>query len=151
MKLVLDLPHDWTTIVDKGWATSVPLDRTLRVVVAPLAERTHADVRRVIARDLAPGARIDEVVPSPPRRSHAGWEMSSVTARIVDEAGSVLEYRQVTIYTVLWLVGAVMVIGSADDLERKSKLLEQLVPSGRPHMWTQEPACVAEWFKMEPL
>jgi hypothetical protein len=150
MKLVFDLPHGWTTIMDRGWATSVPLDRTLRIVVAPLVERTRADVRRVIARDLPPGARIDEIIPGPSRRSNAGWEMTSVTARIVDEAGNVLEYRDVTIYQVLWLIGAVMVVGREDEIERRQELLECVIPSGRPHMWTQEPASVADWFQMEP-
>ncbi len=149
MKLTIDIPHGWTTTLDRGWTTSVSFDRTLRLVVAPLIEREHADLRRVLARAVPPGARIEEVSRQSGVHSHAGWEMSVITVRVVDGTGTELERRRVAVYQVLWLVGAVMIVGRGEDLERERELLENLLPSGRPLLSTQEPSCVSDWFQLE--
>jgi hypothetical protein len=150
MKLMFDLPHGWTTRTERDWTTSGPLDRTLRILIAPLVERPRADIRRVLAHDLPPSARIDDVAPSPARRAHAGWEITTTNARVIDASGIEIEQRRIALYHVLWMVGAIMVIGRGDELERQHDLIERVLPSGRPHLWTEEPACVAEWFTMEP-
>ncbi|MCE9576812.1 MAG: hypothetical protein K8W52_26940 [Deltaproteobacteria bacterium] len=146
MELLFDLPP-WATTRDRGWATYAAPDHSLRFVVAPLVERPLADVRQLLSHALPAGARVDVLAEST-GRARVGWAMTTATVRIVDEAGEV-ERRYVAIYQVLWMVGAIMVMGRAVELERQRDLIERVLPSGRPRLRSVEPACVAEWFELE--
>lgn len=147
MELIFDLP-DWATTSDRGWTTSVAPDRSIRFIVAPLVDRPRADARQLLSHDLPSGGHVD-VLDESARHSRAGWEMTTATVRITDETGIEIERRYVAIYQVLWMVGAIVVTGRVDELERHRDLIERVLPSGRPRLRSLEPACVTEWFEME--
>lgn len=144
----MDIPHGWTTRRDRGWSTYIAPDQSIRVIVAPLVERPRADVRQLLSHELPAGARADVSAESA-HRARVGWEMTTAIVRVVDEAHAEVERRFVAIYQVLWMVGAIVVTGSVEDLERRRDLIERVLASGRPRLRTAEPTCVTEWFQME--
>lgn len=146
MKLVIDVPHGWPTTREQDWTVSVSPDRSLRVVVAPLVERTRADLRHVLERDLATGLRVEEVSRAW-TRSYAGWEMAAVMARTLDANGREVERRRVALYQIYGYVGAVLMIGAPPRaFERQAEMIDRVLRSGRPHSWSHQPESTMEWI-----
>jgi hypothetical protein len=145
MKLLIDIPHGWTTTSERDWTTSVSSDRSLRLVVAPLVERVRANVQHVLKRDVPAGARVEELARQW-TRAYTGWEMAAIIARTVDASGREIERRRVAVYQVQGLAGAVMMVGTPPRaFERQAEMIDRVLRSGRPQTWTREPTTATEW------
>ncbi|MFN0247391.1 MAG: hypothetical protein ACKV2T_10935 [Kofleriaceae bacterium] len=126
-----------------------PLLEGVTVLVTPLVERACHNLRHVVASDLPQDARIEEVARESWGYAAAGWEMTALVARVIGGDGTEIERRRIVVYQILWLVGTVMVSGSATALETHADDIEHMARSARPHLWSDRPSCVDECFRME--
>lgn len=70
--------------------------------------------------------------------------------RVIDRDNCTVELRVGAVYQMLAYMGAIVARLSDDDAyQRERATIDTILASARPHLWSHEPACFAQWFELE--
>jgi hypothetical protein len=129
---VEDLPDGRRVLRIPGWADWGKSDMALVVYpLQPLPDPASAVIAPFIGRDLPAGTKV-EIVSNVPGRTTLGSPMVLVEAKVIDEAGNVVEERLAALYQFLEYGGSAMVRSQNHDrfVEQRPDILAVLA-SGR--------------------
>lgn len=150
MRLVLDAPAGWRSDASGTWTLLTSPDNQVRVEISPLFVPGRLDPRGVFERGVAPPASVEYVQLLDDMTTRDGWPLQLATLRVVED-GAEREWRLGGAYTMVAWVGAVVARAktrASYDAHRLTLL--DLLGSARPHLWGDEPVCVAELYRRAP-
>ena len=149
MRVLFDVPPGWDCVVDLDWTLAVSPDAAIRVLATPLVPLGSADPALILTSDVPADCRVEPMA-STEGRTSAGWTMAAGSFRVVDRDANTVDLRVGAIYQMLAYTGVVVArMPSHDTYVRARAAIDAILASARPHLWTHEPACVAQWFELE--
>jgi len=148
MRLIFRVPAGWTAGRDGDRVTVAHGAFGTRLVGAPLIAK-GADPRPLFERDLPAGATVEYLQILDPLETDDGWRMKLVTLEVRDPAGTRLEIRIGAVYEMLYYVGAAVAHVPPAAADEDRPVVVGMLQSARPHLWPDDPVCVAELWSME--
>ena len=135
---------------DGDWTLVTSPEQTVRVLLTPLVSPSGVDPRHMFERDVPADCRVEYLSFDERQRTRSGWAMAVTTLRVLDAQGAERERRLAAVVMMLTYLGAIVARVPSDEvLQRERERLIALFASARPHLWSKEPACIAELFTME--
>jgi len=135
---------------DGDWTLVSSPDDSVRVLLTPLVGPAGVDPRQMFERDVPAECRVEYLSFEERQHTRSGWAMALTTLRVLDAKGVERERRVAAVLSMLTYIGAIVArLPNEAALERDREQLLALFASARPHLWSKEPACVAELFSME--
>lgn len=146
MKLLVDTPPDWRVERSGTWTILISPHRKVRVEVSPLFGPSGFDPRVHFEHGVVAPRKIEAVQLLDEMTTRDGWPMKMVTMRVLQN-GEEGEWRLGAAYTMApWVGLAVARAKSREHYDAARPALLEILGSARPHLWGDEPVCLAELY-----
>ena len=150
MRLSFTTPSGW---IDERAGDRVGLTRRgggVEVQALPVQTRWGFDPLAILEKNRPPGTTLRFVQVTGNLRTADGWPLRLLTYQAARPDGTMAEAGIAALYEFRYYVGlAVGRARSADALETERPTILEILTGARPHLWPDEPVCVAELWSME--